>query len=501
MLEAKVRENKEVVINAAKKLAWKKARAERVKYNRFKGAERPYDDRNISELALLLIDVDKFPPDKKEELFDAEVEKIIDAFEGKTDIKPYIQSLFDNTVISDDIDWSDQKQVEMLLATMKNTQDHATLFKNFKLQTFGIYSTHEQIEALDAKIGRAYTLYLNVGEALKKAGIAPTVDSHFQLGLHERASIVSNFTLTARDASTDVFDAMINGEKNVTIDPTKYENSKKFFLKQKIEETEWDGTEFTEDDYAREYINALCKTSEKTSIEQLMMSNLIDADEDLEFGYPNMLFINGKSFLQISQEMAEKHGYNRNNRAVGDMLAGKILRDALTDGKSVVSLLRMSYTTQGTVKFTHQDVKVDLDKLNEVDRQETKYSYFRRLLDRFGIFKIQKYPTNASRDAKQAKTREKTKHHNAMREAENKILELYSTIKPEPTKDKNLANIIPKLVRHEDVPENKIGEQIIENKVEREPILDINLKEENTLVSEPHKQSDEKVISREPGLK
>ena len=232
-----------------------------------------------------------------------------------------------------------------------------------------------------------------------------------------------------------------------------------------------------------------------------MMSNLIDADEDLEFGYSDMLFINGKSFLQISQEMAEKHGYKRNNRAVGDMLAGKILRDALTDGKSVVSLLRMSYTTQGTVKFTHQDVKVDLDKLNEVDRQETKYSYFRRLLDRFGIFKIQKYPTNASRDAKQAKTREKTKHHNAMREAENKILELYSTIKPEPNKDKNLANIIPKLVRHEDVPENKIGEQIIENKVEREPISDINLKEENTLVSKPHKQSDEKVISREPGLK
>ena len=484
MFEIDAEKHREIIIKAAEAVAWKKSRAEEIKVKRLAGMmPRPYDDRNISELAHMLIDLDGVPEDEKEAYFDAEVEKLIDAFEGKADITPYAKKLFDLAVTDlEDIDLTNQKDVERAFATIKNSQAHANFFRDFKKQIFSIYKTHDEIEKLDAKIGKAYMVYFKLGEALNKAGLGDEVDKFLSIGLNPQKGMITDFTLVKADVCSAVHEAVMSGNSGeVVIDPIASDKSKKFFLKQDIAIEDAYGDLFTDDTYAAEYISGLAQTAQNTSVEQLMYSNLGGAHTDM---YKDLLFINGKSFAQITEELTAKHG------AFGvEARAGKLLRDALVDGKSAVTLLRTSYTPEGTVKFTHQQIKVDLDKLNEVDRKETKYNFIRRFLHDRGIWKIQKYPSNASRDKKQAKTLEKTNHTGALRAAENKILEKYATLPSDPADKNNLPAIIPSLTRVENMPEKQ-------NIVDREPLPGIDLNEPKPTTVEPQKQIESKTLGK-----
>lgn len=481
MLEEIIRQNRTAVLRAAENLQWKTKLAGRIKYQRLGGAERSYDDRNIDNLAPMLIDVSDKTGAERENYFREETEKIIDAYEGKGDISPYIKRMYDEIFLTSDIDWSDERQIERMFSTLKISQALATMFKDFKEETYKLYNTREEQERLDAIIGKSYMLFFEIGEAIKKAGLAPEIEEHIQIGLKERAGLVTNTTIVKKDSCSDIYDAAIAGEyKNITVDPTRSENMTKFFLKQDFTLFEDDGFEFTQDDYAREYINSLSQAGQFTTLEQFAIRGAINGG-DGDFEYRDLLFINGKSMAEISKEQSR-------NQYEGDKLAGKILRDALTDGKSVVTLLRASCTRDGKMKFHHQNVSVDLDKLNDIDRNTTKYNFIRRFLDKYGIWKIQKYPTNAERDAKQAKLGGISKHESTIRKTEDRIIELYNSNKPT-TDNRVLVSLIPKVMRFDPEAEKQNGEPTLENE-KRERIEHIDL-----TAGEPKTETSPKVES------
>ena len=133
MLEAQLRDNREVILRAAENVKRRGfVRAGSVKYNRLKGAHRPYDDRNIIDLAAILIKEQGATEEEIDANFSAEVERMIDAFEGKADIKPYIKAMYDNIRLDiDSVDWSDIEQVEHVLAYIKLDQALASARPDF----------------------------------------------------------------------------------------------------------------------------------------------------------------------------------------------------------------------------------------------------------------------------------------------------------------------------------------------------------------------------------
>jgi hypothetical protein len=176
------------------------------------------------------------------------------------------------------------------------------------------------------------------------------------------------------------------------------------------------------------------------------------------------------------------------------VVAGKMLTGALTDGKSIVTMMQVVTGKGGKTEFHHQEVKVDLDQLNRVDKKETNYSRFRRFLDWARIWKIQRFKSNDARDVAQAKLRNSEEFKNALRAAEDRFINRYNSeevqnkiIKLKPA----LAEAIPKIVRAEEFERNKQ----IENAPNRIQITDIKLEENKTLDIEPKVDSADKTLS------
>ena len=88
--------------------------------------------------------------------------------------------------------------------------------------------------------------------------------------------------------------------------------------------------------------------------------------------------------------------------------------------------MRANVLAGGKVVFTHQEIKVDLDKLNKLERKE-KHNAFRRALDFFKIYRIKpKYPSNAQREANQERIRESQEYQNWKKGAEKKFIDTYN---------------------------------------------------------------------------
>ena len=78
MLEAQLRDNREVILRAAENVRRRGfVRAGKVKYNRLKGAHRPYDDRNIIDLAAILIKEQGATEEEIDANFSAEIINLI----------------------------------------------------------------------------------------------------------------------------------------------------------------------------------------------------------------------------------------------------------------------------------------------------------------------------------------------------------------------------------------------------------------------------------------
>ena len=338
---------------------------------------------------------------------------------------------------------------------------------------------------LDATTTKAYMLYLKLAPQLARAGMGLEIDENFKMGIYGSDSPLFDAQAVI---GSGVSNAILNDENVITIDPTENELMKKHLLKEQFEVEQAGGT-CSQNDYELYFQDALAGYSSNTSLEQVVFKAVKDSMQYDEFNSDDLLMINGKSVHDIAKEMgkAGKKGYEISHEVA------KKVRDAMTDGKSVVSLMSISYTKEGAVEFKHRELKVDLDKLNEVDRKETKYSRFRRFLDRVGFWKIKRFASNAERDARQEKIRESDAYKNALRSAEDRYIHYYN-IAEKSTKS-GVGDLIPKMARAEEISEKQTDKQLTENNVLREPVGKIELeKEEKNVSTEPKKEIDEKVI-------
>ena len=500
MLEEMIR-NKEVILRAAAAAKWKTDRATQYVDRRLGGDQRIYDKRNMFNLAALIIDVSGVPENEREEYFDREVEKIFDAYEGLSDRKPIIKSMYDNVCTDENIDWSDERQVERLLTSIQINQALSTMAQDFPADMLALYPTHEERRRVDNIVAESDMFYMRISGQLVQLDFKAEIEELIPIGLTQKGCTYgspSNQVETEIGRAVNTADA--NGSDTIILDSTVNENSKNYFFGKPIAmyHSSVDGV-FDEDEYAKNYFKLLASGCKHSALEQLMINTVERADDEAEFDSGSLLFINGKSINDLRNEL------RANNRERGNFyvenLLGKMFRDALTDGKSVVSLMRMDYSADGKISFKHQDVKADLDKLNKVDREENHHNIFRRFLDWTGIWKIQRFPTNAQRDAAQAKLKNDPKIQNALRAAEDNVVKIYNSIRQDRAGAKNLVHTIPKLERVEAEPSRQIEEPTTSKDAVREHIPGIELDNEKNVSVEPPKEINAQVTTKEPQTK
>lgn len=449
----------------------------------------PFDDRHPTDIASLIIDTKGIPEDKMEEYFVEEARKIASAFfalDEKTNkpdpeaIKPYVDMVFKKMTCDTNINWNSVEEVEKLLATQKASQSFVTLLEDFPDLIMDLYPTLDQIAWYDNFTGMATLLSNQIHNVL---ACIPDPDARLAVQRQETVEERLQYEVTY-----PVFEARTKGSHDIYLDAVASDFTKKFFLEQDFEEMA-DDYLLTSDAYSKRYLENFAIAYRNAGVEQQIDLAISKAfgDNAIEF---DRLLINGKPIKDSINELEE----NENLTHFAAMsAAGKILRDALTDGKSVVTLMQVVTGAGGVTKFNHQEVKVNLDQLNDVDKKEGNYSLFRRFLDLVHIWKIQKYKTNDERDKSQTVTKNDDAFKQALRAAEDKFITQYnSDIVQKSLAERNpaLAETFPKIVRAEEFEQNKqIG-----NEPERIQITDIKLEVKNELDVAP-KLDDTKTLS------
>lgn len=418
------------------------------------------DTRHPMDIAALVIDTKNFPEENWEQLFAEEADKMTRAFytlDKNTDmpypdaIKPYIRMVYEKMTCDMNINWDSVEEVENLLATQKASQSFATFVEDFPDIVFELYPDIADIRRLDTLTAKSSLIVHDAKRALsdKPDPDAKKISSSGTFGVYDSAEI-----RLISELGHPVFDARIKGSDVIHLDATASDLTMRFFLGMDFE-TEINGDYYNTDTYSKAYVELLARNHKHTSVEQgpdLMIAK--GTGENDLFAYER-LFINGKSVREIIRELNEDQNETLFN---AQAIAGKMLTKALTDGKSIVTMMQVVTGKDGKTEFNHQEIKVDLNALNKADKKENNYSRFRRFLDLLHIYKIKRFKTNDERDAAQSKLRNNAEFQSALRAAEEKFINLYNSdqVQEEISKHRpNLKNVVPRMVRAEEVEKEK----------------------------------------------
>ena len=458
-----------------------------------------FDVRHPTDIASLIIDTTNVPEEEREAYFLNQTEQIVRAFytlDEKTNkpypdaIKPYIKMVYDKMTCDTNINWDSVEDVERLLATMQASQSFATLVQDFPSVIFDLYPTVEEISRLDNLTAKSSLI---VHDALIALDDKPNPDPDVEPGMASFNNSGNNDTFVNRMISElghPLFDARLTRSDVIYIDAVASDFTKKHFLDEPFEfDNEY---LYTNHNYSKDYLECFSRSYKQTSVEQMPDKAIEEAIDDSFFLYER-LFINGKSIRDSIRELQEEQNYSAYD---AQAIAGKMLTNALTDGKSIVTMMQVVTAKDGMTEFRHQEVKVDLDQLNRVDREETNYSLFRRFLDWAHIWKIQRFKSNDDRDAAQEKMRNSEEFKNALRAAENKFIDRYNSEEVQKEiarKNPAMAEAIPRMVRAEDVEKEKP----IANDSERVNLTDIENDLKTVVSVEPKHEEPDKKLSNE----
>lgn len=489
--------NTSVLKIASENVSWRMYTAKAFAESVPKGA---YDIRHISDISCVLFDAET-SKEKRDAYFYGELQKMAEAF-STTDPKtgkpypeailPYIKDLFERATYDDAaVDWDNVKDVENVLATMKASQALATLVRDFPDEILHLYPSGEAIARMDAISAKTSLLYLKLRTFMSRNPEILDAAGDLALGRDDRFDTAKN-DLTV-NLGTAIFDARLAGRNVVTIDPSQDELMIQHFMSKSFETEILGGTETYDDvEYAKDFMAAIGSVYLHTSMEQIPTS-LIGKGADVDHEDYQNLYINGKSVSAIIVERASKKGINGFS---AQREVAKLFRDALTDGKSVVTLMQSVISAEGKTEFRHQEIKVDLDKLNAIDKERGNYSRFRRFLDRRGWWKIQKFPSNKSRDAKQERVKESADFKSSIRAAEDTYINNYNGEGVQRLSDRLLKSI-PKLTRVEKTEQKEQDVQRVETHApDREPFPVQLDKLEPKLPNASRVESENKVSSK-----
>lgn len=454
-----------------------------------------FDVRYPEDIASLIVDMSGVPENEREEYFRKQTEQIAKAFftlDEKTNlpypeaIKPYIKQVYEKMTTTVDINWDSVEDVERLLATKKASQSFATFVTDFPDVFFALYPTPDDIRRIDNLTAKS-SLICHDARIFLESNDATVMDSDKRDFMIQSNNSFENKLIS--ELGHRVIDARIKGDDDIHLDATSSDLTKKFFLDESFEFNNGGILPYNNDSYAKDYLMYLTRSYTHTSVEQVI-DDVISKASDYDAPEYDHLYINGKSTRDSIKEL-EEQGYGGFN---AQAIVGNMLKNALTDGKSIVTMMRVVTAAGGKTEFSHQEIKIDLDKLNRVDKEETNYSLFRRFLDWAHIWKIQKFTSNDARDAAQEKLRNSKDFKNALRAAEDKFINRYNSDEvrnKSAIQNPDLAKAIPKIVRAEEFEKNKQ----IENESNRTPLGKIELETSKELEVEPKYDNSDKTLS------
>lgn len=394
-----------------------------------------FDHREVVTIAALLIDISPVAnateEEKKAYYFEAfkrfEEEFILS--NNETRKARFMQRLCDNLATSIEIDWDDEAAIEHLALSHKALQAPGTTVQKIPFEVLSMYSTKEEVQRIDG---------INIKCAINVEKFSNALASKYPA----LAELIGSFDGDSPDyrlridVAKKMQEAIDNGTNQVIIEPAESETIKKLLFGDEFRVVDQKpvrsdpGTfiesSIDEREAAKTFMEAFYLNSGSTVNEHMTIVGYRENKEKMEEKRADLLFINGRPMSEIIKEKNTELGHNGyiDMDALKD--AGKVLRDALCDGQSVVSVMRPNMLPGGRIVFTHQEIKVNLDKLNELERSE-KHNVFRRILDYFGIWKIQpKYPSNEQREAMQAEFKSSAEYRNSIKAAEKKFIDTYN---------------------------------------------------------------------------
>ena len=442
-----------------------------------------YDYREFKVIAALSIDMDyvkNLNKEDQEKYYMSELEKLDRAFttwgnDGYPifeNIEPYLRGLYNNIKADTDIDWNNEDEIEKAFLSIVAQQAIATYVERMPHYILKLFPTAEAMKAMDIKSMQNNTSFFDMKNKLAEKH--PELLT--ELGLNAIPA-TDHGSILAWTIQKTFLEADKKGSDTVVFDPTVTEVVKLHWLGEEfaIPQPEGAGPDgvYEPNDAIATYFDNIYKVAGQTLFEYKAIADSSITDTRSDF-----LLINGRPASELINEARE----NPDNRGRISLAVGKILRDALLDGNSVVTLTRPSVGPNGNTTFRHQEIKVDLDKLNQLDREEN-YTLFRRILHTLRIVKIpEKYPSNKVRDAAQAERKSTTEYGNSLKAVEQRFIERYNNAAKQ--NDGKMFEAIPELraggnpIENEIARENEIiRENIDVPREEIEPIQNQDVKE------------------------
>lgn len=418
-----------------RRAAWKYRYAERYFQNVSYDLEKigQFDHRDMTALATLLIDITDVigqPDSVIEAHFRSQLKELENNFiltKNPETRLPYLKKLYEKAATHYDIDWDDPKQIDNLFSSLLVQQTLGTMVDRLTSEVMSMFLSKEGAKKVDDLISLK-----NFANMMDFQNMVIRYDPDLCTNLDLRTEDLDASRYGNRITRPIVLAFAEATEKNsdeVVIDPTKLDVIKKHLLGDTFdieyqapditEEGAFTTEHFDSNDMATSFMISLYTISGKTLNEHMTVNGAYGTSE---IDKAELLLIDGQPLSDIIKHLREKENMDHKSSLEK---AGNILRDALTDGHSVVSLMRPRMTEGGKIDFTHQLINVDLDKLNLIERNE-KHNVFRRALDYVGIWRIKKYASNEERKEIQDEKRFSKEYLSRIRSLEEKFVSKYN---------------------------------------------------------------------------
>ena len=389
-----------------------------------------FDHRELRTVTAMLIDISSVENESdevKEKFYISKLKEFEQEFlfSGDPEAKNRLmRKIYEEIDTDTNIDWDNAAEIDHIVCSLRVQQVLGTIPDRTPQDVLNAYPTEAGAKKLDTislknliSLGNMQNAiaaqHSDLGESIQ---VGANTDSY---GYRLRHDTITTFVKASEDG-TNV--AMFDPNTSITL--------KKHFLGDEFDlvETKPDPTDpdeiveehYTSDEAAKHFMQYIYGMSDGTVNEHILVSGYLKGHSREE-----LLFINGRPISEIIQEQENKHEGDSLARSKALISSGKILRDALTDGRSVVTLMRPYLVDGGKVIFNHQEIKVDLDKLNKIERQE-KHNVFRRMLHAIGIRIRPKYPSNEARETNQGVTKSDPRYQTALKTAEKKFIDAYN---------------------------------------------------------------------------
>lgn len=429
--------NVEALREGARRAAWKSQKTREYFSKAAYRLDRAvnFDHRDVYSMGVLLIDISSVANASDSEqltYFESklkEIERDVVLTKDHSTRNPYFKRIYEETATSIDIDWDDPAQIDHLFSSILAQQMLGTIIEWLPREVSSLFPTKEDAEWLDN---------VNIENFVNLRKF------HNLLGRHH-PDLCKMVGLGAKDQEEpgyNILDEIVNPmmeayrkKSNVIVlDPGASEVATKHFLDidfniTTVKHTDPDDPEFVEvsefnsDDAAERYLLEACSLGARTANEHILTHSYSKGDKDKRL---NLLFINGKTAAELVAEKRKAIGDVPGAKSKATAAVGRMLRDAMVDGKSVITIMRPKLVHGNKIDFIYQELKVDMDKLNDLERTQ-KHNIFRRALDVVGIAKIpKKFSSNADRDERQAEFKNSIEYKKMLKNAENKFISTYN---------------------------------------------------------------------------